>query len=143
MESVLGEMSKSAGEGSFKHQRLTSDQSQGLHCYMFYQLETYNCVFDHAELQKSYLAWVERMKPPPKIEKSPLDMDWPDLLLAGKKPTHPKDNTIPEASIPNQHPPGPFIDADLAEHQTLQRFEEMVLDHFLVFDASKQHFREK
>ena len=99
-------------------------------------------------VDESYLRWVDRMRIPPKVERHPLDFDWPTLeerILKKKAPPFTaaaaaaaaeRVVTCVEVKLPHEHPRGPYIDLGLAEHMSRDAFEESVLKHFEVVDMT-------
>lgn len=102
-------------------------------------------------LSESYAKWIERMKIPPRIERDPLDLDYPTTLLGSSSDLEPEPvkrspisflNDYVEAGKGQQsatiaHPPGPMVDVNLLAQQAQNQAacEKAILKHFLVFDS--------
>lgn len=93
-------------------------------------------------LEESYRKWVERMRIPPKVERHALDLDWPSSVLASKTISQEADEKVQngdkdkDKEKDKQHPRGPYIDFSLLGHMSTETFEDLVLRHFEVFDAT-------
>jgi hypothetical protein len=84
------------------------------------------------------------MKIPPKVERDPLDLDFPTGLFDGEE----QKTTMSAAAMLNNyfnkgsqekvaviHPPGPYLDPTLVRKcGTKEEFEKLTLQHFIVFD---------
>jgi hypothetical protein len=99
------------------------------------------------DIQDQYKNWIEHMKLPPQIVKDPLDMEFPTEIIY-----HPR--LQPQLLLDDQgksttvsqlkHPQGPYIDINLFNQVSQKEiFEGLVLEHFHVFDARFQRWKEE
>mmetsp|Transcript_16865 Transcript_16865/g.23223 ORF Transcript_16865/g.23223 Transcript_16865/m.23223 type:complete len:1055 (+) Transcript_16865:34-3198(+) len=91
-------------------------------------------------LESSYHKWVERMRIPPKVERHALDLDWPTSLLSNNNlpstEMESKTATTAAAAVEEKHSGGPYLDFSLLGKMSTEKFEDIVLRHFEVFDAT-------
>lgn len=89
-----------------------------------------------------YNDWKERMKLPVKVERDPLDIEFPDLfhgpLNALNTPTMPKHHM----SHSKNQMKGPYIDINAAKKLPQVQFDQMTLEHFLVFDNRMRNMQQ-
>lgn len=109
----------------------------GLHPALEYRHQTITHNLERT-LSKQYMAWTERMRVPPVVERHHLDTDWPTLKLNSSDKDKSgagilRDYLGKEKEV--QHPQGPMIDVSLATQMRQALFEKAVLKHFFVFDA--------
>lgn len=83
-----------------------------------------------------YNEWKERMKLPVRIERDPLDIEFPDLfhgpINAMNSPVAGKAMS-PGITLKDLMK-GPYVDINAAKKLPKSQFDYMTLDHFLVFD---------
>lgn len=91
-------------------------------------------------LENSYHKWVERMRIPPKVERHALDLDWPTSVLSmnnhSSTETEAKTSTTVAAAVEEKHSRGPYLDFSLLGKMSTEKFEDIVLRHFEVLDAT-------
>lgn len=91
------------------------------------------------DIEKQYQAWIERMKIPPRVQRDPMDLDYPQLLIESEdRPTLLESYQQQQQQQQQlQHSPGPYLDINLARNIDREQFERMTLEHFLLCDLRR------
>lgn len=138
----------------YKHASLNQEEVKGtpsLYYCTALGFENNHSIHTAIAIQSHYDQWMERMKIPPKVERDPLDLDFPTGLFESalssdgnkKSAASLLQQFIPSSSsqqlanivvAPQSHPPGPYLDVKLTQACNKEDFEKLTLQHFFVFD---------